>query len=164
MPWTRNFASGPSPASRAASSSKTRMNSVPMTLRLVSGSLMPSSFPRKRSSASTATSGTWKPSRKAATTCSPSFFRMSPWSTKMQVSWSPTARWTSIAATLESTPPDRPQMTRPSPTCARMRATCSSTIEAADQVRSQPQTSPRNVLRMSCPKGVWTTSGWNWMP
>ena len=40
----------------------------------------------------------------------------------------------------------------------------SSTIEAALHVMSQPQTSPRNVLRMSCPKGVWTTSGWNWIP
>ena len=35
-----------------------------------------------------------------------------PWSTKTQVSWSPTALWTSSAATAESTPPERPQMTR----------------------------------------------------
>ena len=35
-----------------------------------------------------------------------------PWSTKTHVSWSPTALWTSSAATAESTPPERPQMTR----------------------------------------------------
>ena len=55
---------------------------------------------RKRSSASTATSGTLKWSRKAEMTCSPSFLRISPWSTNTHVSWSPIARWTSSAATL----------------------------------------------------------------
>ena len=97
-------------------------------------------------------------------TCSPSFLRISPWSTKTHVSWSPIARCTSSAATDESTPPLSPQMTLPSPTWSRMRAICSSTIEAADHAMSQPQTSPRKRLRMSCPYGVWTTSGWNWMP
>ena len=55
------------------------------------------------------------------------------------------------AATLESTPPESPQITLPSPTCARMRSICSSMIEAADQVRSQPQMSSRNVVRMCWP-------------
>ncbi len=32
-------------------------------------------------------------------------------------------------------------MTLPEPTCARMRAICSSAIDAADQLRSQPQIS-----------------------
>ena len=45
-------------------------------------------------------------------TCSRSWRRSSPVSTKMQVSWSPIARCTSAAATEESTPPDSPQMTR----------------------------------------------------
>ena len=40
----------------------------------------------------------------------------------MQVSWSPIASWISTAATGESTPPDRPQITRPAPTWARTRA------------------------------------------
>jgi hypothetical protein len=31
----------------------------------------------------------------------------------MQVSWSPIASWISTAATEESTPPDRPQITLP---------------------------------------------------
>ena len=148
----------------AASSSKTRMNSVPMILRLASGSVVPASRSRKRSSASTATSGTWKVSRKAATTWSPSFLRIRPWSTKTHVSWSPTALCTSSAATDESTPPERPQMTRPSPTCARIRSTCSSITDAAVQVRSQPQMSPRKRSRICVPYGVWTTSGWNWIP
>ena len=38
MPWTRKFTSPPSEAILAASSSKTRMNSAPMILRLASGS------------------------------------------------------------------------------------------------------------------------------
>ena len=46
-------------------------------------------------------------------TCSPSFLRIRPWSTNTHVSWSPTARCTSSAATEESTPPERPQITRP---------------------------------------------------
>jgi hypothetical protein len=40
-----------------------------------------------------------------------------------------------------------------SPTCARMRSSCSSTMDAALHVRSQPQTSPRKVLRTSWPNG-----------
>ena len=43
--------------------------------------------------------------RNVSTTCSPSFWRISPVSTNTQVSWAPTARWTSAAATAESTPP-----------------------------------------------------------
>jgi hypothetical protein len=62
----------------AASSSKTRMNSAPMSLRLRSGSVTPRSLSRKRVSASTATSGTLKVSRKAEMTCSPSFLRINP--------------------------------------------------------------------------------------
>ena len=127
------------------------MNSEPIALRLASGSVTPASRFRKRSSASTATSGMPNSSRKAEMTCSPSFLRMSPWSTNTQVSWAPIARCTSTAATLESTPPDRPQITLPVPTCERMRAICSSTIEAALQAMSQPQMSRRNVVRIVCP-------------
>ena len=46
--------------SRAASSSKTRMNSSPTRRRFSSGSVTPSRRARNRSSASTWTSGTWK--------------------------------------------------------------------------------------------------------
>ncbi len=43
------------------------------------------------------------------------------------------ARWMIEAATVESTPPDRPQTTRPSPTCALMRAVASSMNDAIVQ-------------------------------
>ena len=49
------------------------------------------------------------------TTCSASFARIRPWSTKTQVSWWPIASWISTAATALSTPPERPQITLPSP-------------------------------------------------
>ena len=52
-------------------------------------------------------------SRKRSTTCCASSSRSRPLSTKMHVSRSPMARWMSIAATVESTPPDSPQTTLP---------------------------------------------------
>ena len=67
--------------------------------------------------ASTWTSGTWKWPPNVSTTCSASFSRSRPWSTKTHVSWSPTALWTSSAATAESTPPESAQSTRSVPTC-----------------------------------------------
>ena len=93
------------------------MNSSPIALRLASGSVTPASFARNRSSAFTWTSGTWKCRANVSSTWSGSPSRLSPWSTKTQVSWSPTARWTSSAATAESTPPLSAQSTRASPTC-----------------------------------------------
>ena len=71
-------------------------------------------------------------------TCSASLSRSSPWSTKTHVSWSPTARCTSSAATAESTPPESAQMTCSSPTCSRMRATCSSMTCSAVHVGAAP--------------------------
>ena len=127
------------------------MNSAPIALRLASGSLSPFSRARKRSSPSTATSGTLNWSRNAAITCSPSFLRIIPWSTNTQVSWSPTALWTKSAATEESTPPESAQMTLPVPTWARIAATCSSMMFAALQLRAQPQMSSRNVVSTCCP-------------
>ncbi len=118
----------------------------------------------KCSCARTCTSGTPKWLPKAASTCSPSLRRSRPWSTNTQVSRSPIARWTISAATALSTPPERPQMARASPTWARMRSTCSSMTCVAVQVGAQSQASKRNHLRRSVPKGVWTTSGWNWTP
>jgi hypothetical protein len=61
------------------------------------------------------------------------------------------ARCTSTAAVAESTPPESPQIARPLPTWARMRSTCSSITEAADQVRSQPAISRRKRVRISVP-------------
>ena len=92
-----------------ASSSKQRMNSSPMILRLRSGSVTPLSLSRKRSLASTATSGMPNVPEKVSTTRSASRMRIMPWSTNTQVSRSPMALCMSSAATEESTPPDRPQ-------------------------------------------------------
>ena len=118
----------------------------------------------KWSWARTWTSGTpkWRP--KASSTCWPSFMRIRPWSTKTQVSRSPIALWTISAATALSTPPERPQIARASPTWARTRSTCSSMTWVAVQVGEQSQASKRNHLRRSVPNGVCTTSGWNWTP
>jgi hypothetical protein len=62
----------------------------------------------------------WKWSRKVVSTNRRSPFRNSPLSTKTQVSWSPIALCRSTAVTDESTPPESPQITRLSPTLARM--------------------------------------------
>src|SRR6185312_15375081 len=140
------------------------MNSAPMILRLASGSVTPARRARKRSSAWTATSGTLKWSRKAATTWSPSLRRIRPWSTNTHVSWSPTARCTSAAATDESTPPDSPQITRASPTSARIRTTSRSTKEPGVHVGCKPQIRNRKFSISSRPRGVCATSGWNCTP
>ena len=101
-----------------------------MRFRFCSGSVTPASRARKRSCACTWTSGTWKRPPNVSTTCSASSLRSRPWSTKTQVSWSPTALWTSSAATALSTPPESAHSTRSRPTCARMRSTCSSITAA----------------------------------
>ena len=81
-----------------------------------------------------------------------------------QVNWSPIARWTRAAATAESTPPDRPQSTRSPPTRRRTAAIACSMIEVRVQVGRARQASKRNALRISSPRGVCTTSGWNCTP
>ena len=102
--------------------------------------------------------------RKVLTTRSGSSARSSPLSTKMQVSWSPTAACTSAAATAESTPPESAQITWPLPTCSRVVRIDSSTKLAAVQSPEQPATSKRKLRSSWLPCGVCTTSGWNWMP
>ena len=90
----------------------------------------------------------------------------------MQVSRSPTARWTSAAATAESTPPDRAQMTFPSVPVTRAwastRSRISLTVESMKllgvQVWGMPAMPTTKLRRTRRPAGVWTTSGWNWMP
>ena len=90
----------------------------------------------------------------------------------MQVSRSPTARWTRLAATAESTPPDSAQITRPSPpdsrTWASTRDRISSTVDsmklAAVQVGRAPATPITKLRSTSRPRGVCPTSGWNWIP
>ena len=68
------------------------------------------------------------------------------------------------AATAESTPPDRPQMTRASPTFSRIAATCSSMMFLAFQSASMPAQSCRKFSIRSCPNGVCLTSGCHCTP
>ena len=143
-------------------SSKIRMNSSPMALRLSSGSMTPANRSKKRSAARTWISSMPCVFWKVSTTCSPSPARMRPVSTKTQVSLEPMALCTRAAATAESTPPDSPQMARPSPTCSRMAATAESMTEVMVQSPAHPHTSCTNRPRRSWPHGVWCTSGWNW--
>ena len=90
----------------------------------------------------------------------------------MHVSRSPTARWTSAAATAESTPPDSAQMTLPSePTsraCSSTRRRISATVDsmklAGVHEGVMPATPTTKLRRTSRPCGVCATSGWNWMP
>ena len=87
------------------------------------------------------TSGTPKCRPNVSSTCCGSPSRFNPWSTKTQVSWSPTARCTRSAATEESTPPESAHRTSASPTCSRIRATASSTMFTGVQSGSSPQPS-----------------------
>ena len=84
--------------------------------------------------------------------------------TKMQVSCSPMARCSRAAVTAESTPPDKAQMTRPSPTCSRMRAMASEATLPGVHDPSHWQMRNRKFSRISVPSGVWFTSGWNCSP
>ena len=129
---------------RLASSSNTAMNSRPMILRFCSGSVTPASAAKKRASASTTCRSALKAPAKSASTPARSPCRRRPLSTKMQVSRSPMALSSSLAATDESTPPDRPRMTRPrSPTCLRMWTSASSAKLAIVQIGDSLQTRKR---------------------
>ena len=145
-----------------ATSSNTRMNSSPIALRFVSGSVTPESFARNRSAAFTWTSGMWKCRPNVSSTWSGSPSRLRPWSTKTHVSWFPTARCTRSAATAESTPPESAQSTSAPPTWARIRSTESSMMFVGVQSGSRSQPSYRNRFITSWPCGVCETSGWNW--
>ena len=87
--------------------------------------------------------------------------RSTPLSTKMQVSWSPTARWMSAAVTVESTPPLRPQTTPAAPTRARMRSVSRSMKFSIVQSALAWQMRKTKFSSSSRPRGVCATSGWN---
>ncbi len=86
--------------------------------------------------------------------------RSRPWSTNTHVSRSPTARWTSAAATGGSPRrPDSPQMARPSPICVRTCSTRASAMLAGVHVASMPANSCRKRLSTCWPCGLCMTSG-----
>ncbi len=72
------------------------------------------------------------------------------------------ARLSRTAATLESTPPESPRMTRSSPSWALSSATVLSTKDAADHSWREPQMSTTKFFSSWVPCRVWNTSGWNW--
>ncbi|CAM5739220.1 hypothetical protein SHIRM173S_12174 [Streptomyces hirsutus] len=119
---------------------------------------------RNRSAASTTFSWTPVAATKSFSTCSVSPLRIRPWSTYTQVSWDPMAFWTRAAATAESTPPERPQMARRSPTCSRMAATCSSMTLPVVQSGLRPAPRYRKCSSTCCPYVECMTSGWYWTP
>ena len=125
------------------------MNSVPIIFRLVSGSVTPASAVKKRSLASTTFSFTPVEATKSRSTCSASPSRSKPWSTNTQVSCEPTAFCTIAAATAESTPPDRPQRTRPVPTSFFIFSTSVLTIFSEFQVGLHPTTSINQRRKIS---------------
>src|SRR2546421_204263 len=83
----------------------------------------------------------------------------------MQARRSPIARWTRLAATAESTPPDSPQIARRSgPTSVAIRCTSWSMKCPGVQSGVQPQIWNRKLWMISRPRGVCATSGWNRIP
>ena len=74
------------------------------------------------------------------------------------------ARWTSAAATEESTPPDSPQTARASPTWARMASTWSWMTLPIVHVGAIPAISWRKCSSTAWPCAECSTSGWNWTP
>ena len=140
------------------------MNSRPMILRLVSGSVTPASAARNWSAASTTLRSTPVAATKSRSTCSASPLRSRPWSTKTQVSWLPTACCTSAAATAESTPPDSPQIRFLPPTWAWMACTASSTMLAGVQSGVHPAMPNRKFSSTFCPAWVCSTSGCHCTP
>jgi hypothetical protein len=79
----------------------------------------------------------------------------------MHVSWSPMASWISTAATALSTPPERPQITRPLPTWARILAISVDLKCAMLQSPGRPAMRRTKLPISALPRGVCATSGWN---
>ena len=74
------------------------------------------------------------------------------------------ARETSVAATAESTPPERAQITSALPTSRRMRSIASSTNELISHDGAIAATWCKKFWMIAVPASVWTTSGWNVTP
>ena len=88
-----------------------------------------------------------------------SFFRSIPVLTKMLVRRVPIARCTRTAATVESTPPLKPQMAHLFPTFSWIDAVVSSMNAAPLHFGSALQTLNKKFLITSVPRSVWFTSG-----
>ena len=82
----------------------------------------------------------------------------------MLVSWLPTALCRRTATTDESTPPLSPQITFSRPICSFRNWTVLITKDSMVQSGGHWQMRKRKLCRISFPRGVWTTSGWNCTP
>ncbi len=141
-----------------ASSSKTSMKTRPMVLRLVSGSSIPASWERKRSEASTPF--TFSPmSLYWCSTFANSSLRSKPLFTKIQYRLSPMALFSNTAATVESTPPERPSTTLSLPIFSFSSATISSTNEDGVKLCATPAIFTRKFSSILVPSVLWYTSG-----
>mmetsp|Transcript_38655 Transcript_38655/g.69276 ORF Transcript_38655/g.69276 Transcript_38655/m.69276 type:complete len:203 (-) Transcript_38655:555-1163(-) len=98
-------------------------------------------------------------------TRSASLYRSSPLSTNTQCRRSPMTLWTSVAATAESTPPERAQMTWSSgPTFAATLAISCSNTSSIFHVFLSFAISNRKCRSVSVPWSVCITSGWYCSP
>ena len=166
VPCTRNARRPRCSARSRAASSKTRMNSLADDLALAFG------FDHvvERAEEPVGRLHVHEVDRELAAERSsrparPRLARSKPVSTKTHVSWSPIALCTSAAATAESTPPESPQITRSSPTCARI--SVDGLLDDRD-VRPGRRGSPRRrrgtPSASPWPRSVCPTSGWNCTP
>ena len=160
VPWPRNWA----PSTFLASASKTSMKSLPMIFLFFSGSVTPTSAVKNFSWASTNLMFMSRLARRLTSSWAFSFRRKSPLSTKMQCRFFPTALWIRVAATEESTPPERPMITFLSPTASLIWAMAPSLKDFMVQFCSHPQTSKRKWRIMAAPLMECSTSGWNCKP
>ena len=135
-----------------------------MMTRFFSGSSTPRSARRNFSLSSSVTSGMRSTSRNDFSTSSRSPARRTPLSTKKQCSRSPIALWSSTATTVESTPPDTPHTTCPSPIRARRRSSSLAMNSSIVQLPESPATRTRKFSSSRMPWSVCTTSGWNCSP
>ena len=142
-----------------ARSSKTSIKTRPIILRFCSGSVTPVSSLRNLSLASIISTLRSSPlSRCITDTASP--LRIKPVSTNKQCSLFPSARDTSTAATVESTPPLSAQRTcAVGPTCSETLLTDCSIKFSGVQSGKQPAMPCTKPCKICLPCGVCTTSG-----
>ena len=153
------------PRSRATSS-KIRMNSSPMILRLRLGVGHPGQ--RRRRSGRPPSRGRGRPGTgggRSSSTWSASPARIRPVSTKTQVSWSPMALCTSAAATAESTPPrQRAQHAVGTHLGPHRGHLLLDDRDVRPRRQAAADVDGGSCSNSSLPRSVCTTSGWNCTP
>ncbi len=134
------------------------MNEFPIAFLFFSGSVKPTKAVKKRSEASTPFTFNPIPSYWVST-LSNSFLRNKPLFTKIQYKFLPIALCNNTAATVESTPPERPKTTLSFPTCFFIAATVLSTKESGVHVCATPAILTKKFSKSCFPSFEWYTSG-----